>query len=292
MSKTWSVIVPTCRPDKFCFFLSSWLDLFKKHNVVLYVVEDNKIVSKDIEKALKRSGLNYYHFTHKDLPWFVPTGTDMIRSFGILQAYKNNVIDYCMTLDDDVLPESDYGVDIFDEYAQVFEVGSPYSSFFDVGGLTNEFTFMRGFPYSARNRKEVAVQYGGWSKNLDLNAVDQFVKNEEKDQNSYFFTSKITVPAGSLTTTCAMNMAWQNEYSPIMWQLPMIDGFYNRIGDIWSGLFIKKVLDANTLTMVINGGALVVHSRASDPFSNLKKEVLSLDINEDLWETLKIILLF
>lgn len=284
----WAVIVPTCRPDKFCEFLDAWLSLFRLHNIVLYVVEDSKSLSKDISKALKKSELTYKHFCHTDLPWFIPKGTDMIRSYGILELYKNdnNFVTHCLSLDDDVVP-NDYR-DLFEEYNTIFELGGPLSTFFDVGGLTDGKMYMRGFPYNNRKRVNTAVQYGGWCNNLDLNAIDQFTHNERNSTRPAIFStnSAVTVPYKSLTTCCAMNMAWDNNYSPIMWQLPMIDGYYNRMGDIWSGLFIKKVLDAQNLTMVINGRAHVEHMRASDPMSNLKKEVLSFELNDELWEVI------
>lgn len=278
-----AVIVPTIRPDKFIEFLDGWKHLFQKHNCLLYIVEDNPSRTKEISKALKNSNLQYEHYCHKDLPWFIPTHTDMIRSYGILKAYKNIMNQFCFSFDDDVLPIG--GTDPIQVYLDTFSKGGTFSKHFPVSCLTNSGSlYMRGFPFSDRYLRTVAVQYGGWVGNLDYGAVDQFIANQRRGNYDEFSPIIFSVPAGSLTTCCSMNMAWTSTYSPIMWQLPIFEGRYNRVGDIWSGLFIKKVLDQLEEVMVINGRASVEHLKASDPFVNIKKEVPSLELNDKLWK--------
>ena len=83
-----------------------------------------------------------------------------------------------------------------------------------------------------------------------------------------------------------MNCAFRRDVTPIMWQLPLLEGRYNRWGDIWSGLIQKRVLDAVGEVMVINGRASVVHRRASDPLVNLEREAPGIPFNETLWRSL------
>lgn len=214
-----------------------------------------------------------YCWSH--IPDFIPRKTDMIRSWAIFKAWKAGST-YTLSLDDDVLPEGD----IFDEYERVFEAGAPCSQYLDVGALTSFQGQLRGFPFRDRERAEVAVQYGGWHGVLDYDAPTQLagVRPDET-----FHPVVLPVPRGAAVTGCIMNCAWRTEYAPIMWQLPLLEGRFNRFGDIWSCLFQKRVLDALGKVMVINGKASVRHERASDPLANLEREAPGIPVNEKIW---------
>lgn len=271
----WAVVVPTIRPEKFKEFLSEWKPLFEKYKVFLVVVED---ADSKCDLGLEEFD-NFAHFTRKDVPEFIPTKTDMIRSWGFYYVWKQGLADYVVTLDDDVTPVGD----VFAEYQAVFEKDSVLSSYLSVGALTDSGLEMRGFPYIDRVRRPVAVQYGGWSGVLDYDAATQLaVPMADKS----FMDIVMPVPKGVAATCCIMNAAWRVEYTPVMWQLPMLLGRYNRVGDIWSGLFIKRTLDALQSVMVINGKARVWHRRASDAYSSLEKEAPSVRINDRLWDSL------
>src|ERR1044072_5911553 len=86
-----------------------------------------------------------------------------------------------------------------------------------------------------------------------------------------------------------MNCAWRTAYAPIMWQLPLVDGKYNRFGDIWSALFPKRTPDLYGVGMVVNGQATVTHERAADPIENLEREAPGVRINEEMWALLQAI---
>ena len=205
----------------------------------------------------------------------------MIRSLGFFQAWTARS-EFTLTLDDDVRPLP--GVDIFAEYEKAFARGAYCSEYFSVGDLTTDGAALRGFPYRERGRAPVAVQYGGWHGVLDYDAAAQLVSRPES--NHEFAPVCIPVPKGAPVTTCIMNAAFRTKYTPIMWQLPMIDGKYNRFGDIWSGLLQKKILDSFGRVMLINGAASVRHERASDPIANLEREAPGVRINESLWSHL------
>lgn len=258
---TWAVVVPSNRPDRLAEFEAAWADLFKAHDVRLFVVHDNEQ-------------------TWETLPAWVPRRSDMIRSWGFVEAYRSDV-DYVLTLDDDVRPLS--GVDVFAEYEYVFEAGAPCSEYLSVGALTTSGLEMRGFPFGDRKPATVQVQYGGWCGVLDYDAPTQLAAPRGEE---WFENVVLPVPRGVPVTTCIMNCAFRREVTPIMWQLPLVEGRYNRWGDIWSGLLQKRALDAVGDVMVINGRASVRHERASDPFANLAREQPGVALNEGMWAAL------
>lgn len=204
----------------------------------------------------------------------------MIRSWGFYRAYLKGT-DYVLTLDDDVRPDWD----IISEYEKEFQTGRPLSEYLSVGSLTDSGLEMRGFPYTDRLLVSVAVQYGGWNGVLDYDAATQLA-NPRLYQK--FEKVNVPVPKGAAFTGCIMNCAFKREMVPYMWQLPLFEGRYNRVGDIWSGLFAKKTLDHFGMnTIVINGKASVSHQRKSDPYRNLEREAPSAYLNDYLWENLE-----
>lgn len=269
MSK-WSVVVPSNRWRRFEEFLTAWTPLFKKHEVIVHVVQDSE-EGWDVSRWVNS-------YSHGDIPKFIPRGSDMIRSWGIYQAWLDDS-DYTLTLDDDVTPIGD----VFDAYERRFEEPAVCSPYFSVGQLTTSKHQMRGFPFADRADARVVIQYGGWRGTLDYDAPTQLVSRPGFE---HFKGGSVVIPKGVPVTTCIMNAAWRTEYAPIMWQLPLVDGRYNRFGDIWSGLLQKKILDRDGRAMVINGDASVLHERASNPFANIVREAPGLEINERLWERL------
>jgi hypothetical protein len=276
----WSVVVPTNRPDKYAEFIDAWAPLFKQHKVLLHVIQDLPHSDPGIIRASAGRGfpVDLHDWSTIRLQ-SVPKRTDMVRSWGVYQAWKEHR-DFTLTLDDDVVPEGD----IFDAYQRVFEAGAVVSEYLDVGALTSYNGQLRGFPFRDRTRQTVAVQVGGWHGVLDYDAPTQLggVKPEE-----FFRRVVLPVPRGAAVTCCIMNCAWRTEYAPLMWQLPLFEGRFNRFGDIWAGLFAKKTLDASGLAFVVNGVASVRHERASDPLANLHRESPGIPVNEGLWDALE-----
>jgi hypothetical protein len=256
------VVVPTNRPEQFDAFVEAWMPLFLEHEVHLFPVIDN-------EETWER------------MPDWMPRRTDMIRSLGFYEAWLKGS-EFTLTLDDDVRPAGD--VDIFEKYEEAFDRPTYCSEYFNVGDLTTDGYAMRGFPFRDRAPAIPAVQYGGWHGVLDYDAASQLVHRPHSSHE--FAPVCIPVPKGVPVTTCIMNAAFRTEFTPLMWQLPMHDGKYNRFGDIWSGLLQKKILDAFGWAMLINGTASVYHERASDPIANLEREAPGIRINETVWEHL------
>lgn len=273
----WALVIPTVRPDEFEKFILAWEELIVKHDVHLIVVEDAPQLS---EKVLKiTEPFKNTLFSWKSLAPGIAKRTDMIRNLGFHYAYTTDC-DYILTLDDDVRPVKD----IFEEYEKGFERKYPFSEYFSTGSLTTSGLEMRGFPYKERGNASAVVQYGGWHGVLDYDAATQLAVPK---QSQGFAKLTVPVPKGAATTCCIMNCAFRREFAPAMWQLTLHEGRYNRTGDIWSGLFQKKLLDAAGGVMLINGKASVKHVRASDPYKNIIREAPGIELNEDLWENLR-----
>lgn len=274
----WSVVVPTNRPERFLTFLDAWHDEFRAHNVTLLVIQDLPETHPEVAEAVRGSGLPFELHDWRSIPEFIPRKSDMIRSWGVYRA-SLRAAPYVLSLDDDVLP----GVDVFGSYERVFDTGAPLSDYLDVGALTTSGKRMRGFPFRDRRLSRVGLQFGGWSGVLDYDACQQL---SGVNDHEVFRPVVLTVPKGAAVTGCIMNAAWRKEFCPIVWQLPLYQGRFNRFGDIWAGLFAKKTLDALGVAVVVNGEASVRHERASDPLANLERELPGIAHNERLWDEL------
>lgn len=273
----WAVIVPSNRQDKLSDWIVAWRDSFRKaaREPLLVVVWDG-------DEIIRRAWpFELIWADWLTIPEWIPRRTDMVRSWGIWLAAQAGA-EYCVTLDDDVRPWP--GVDLLGEYERVFEAGAVVSDYLDVGALTTSGRQMRGFPHGQRERRPVAIQYGGWDGVMDYDARTQL---DGAPMDCGFSDVVLPVPRGVAVTGCAMNMAWQTRYAPLTWQLPVLEGVgYRRYGDIWAGLIAKRTCDAADLAVVVNGRASVKHQRASDPEKNLEIELAGEEPNERLWQHL------
>jgi len=100
------------------------------------------------------------------------------------------------------------------------------------------------------------------------------------------------VPHGAYHSFCGMNAMWRRDaivlsyhmlmgkkvYGATMTQLP-----FDRFGDIWCGIIQKKICD-HLGWAVSSGTPYIHHDRASNPFTNLRKEANGIEVNEWFWE--------
>lgn len=276
----WTVVVPSNRPESIALFLKKWESQFVERNVNVIICDDTPDGSLLEDWTLP----DYVSVYGRDVwPDVIPRRTDMCRSYGFLKAWEDGA-EYILSLDDDVYPR--YDRNIFYEYEQVFKHGLPLSQYLNVGALTSFGKPMRGFPFADRDPASVAIQWGGWHGVLDYDAPTQLKGGF--DHHESFDATVVPVPRGVPVTGCAMNMAFLASWAPIMWQLPLLDGRYNRWGDIWSGLLAKKVADLHGFACAVNGKASVFHSRASNPEANLVKEQPGMAFNEKIWQNLAV----
>ncbi len=85
---------------------------------------------------------------------------------------------------------------------------------------------------------------------------------------------------------CGMNLAFKPEIIPAPYFLLMGHGYeFDRFGDIWSGIILKKICD-HLGYAITSGEPVVHHRRASNVWANLRKEDPGLEVNEEFWRVI------
>lgn len=250
-------------------FLKEWEEQFLLHRCVVYIVHDGekprleRVIWDDREEV-----------EVEDHSWLYNLN-DGVRNLGFAQAFQGGA-DVIVSLDDDVLPVGD----TIGDHLEILEQSYPVSWV-----NTTKEHYMRGFPYGIRQEAKCVLSHGVWNGVADFDASSQLV----------FGTPEQTpvvgpIPKGVLFPMCIMNVAFKREATPWMYQAPMgpkvekeLGIRINRFADIWGGIEAKKDIDANGYA-AFSGHAKVYHARASDPFVNLQKEALGIQLNEHYGE--------
>ncbi|MCE3051255.1 putative UDP-arabinopyranose mutase 1 [Datura stramonium] len=123
--------------------------------------------------------------------------------------------------------------------------------------------------------------HGLWLNIPDYDAPTQLVKPLER--NTRYVDAVMTIPKGTLYPMCAMNLAFNRELvGPAMYFGIMGDGQpIGRYDDMWAGWCSKVVCD-HLGYGVKTGLPYLWHSKASNPFVNLKKEFKGLFWQEEM----------
>jgi reversibly glycosylated polypeptide/UDP-arabinopyranose mutase len=141
--------------------------------------------------------------------------------------------------------------------------------------------FVRGYPFSLREGVPTAISHGLWLNVPDYDAPTQLVKPAEK--NTRFVDAVMTIPKGTLFPMCGMNLAFDREMiGAAMYFGLMGDGQpIGRYDDMWAGWCCKVICDH--LGMGVKTGLPYIHhSKASNPFVNLKKEYKGIFWQEEI----------
>ena len=268
MSKV-AVVIPSYREKLFKeSFLPSWKDLFKKHNVILVTVKDEKNPDKtfvEVDNKI-RIGIKKIMGKNSDL---ISNRYAGVRSLGI--AYVGLFlpeVDYILCLDDDLSPIGDSIQDHLDVLSTNVSV-----SWMAVGDA-----YTRGFPYGVRQEAEVVLSHGVWEGVPDFDAPTQLV-NGVKSMVFY----KMPIPKGALFPMCLMNTMFKRKMLPFMYMCPRVEDVIERCDDIWCGIEAKREIDKNGWAAV-TGYSRVMHERASNVFSSLFKESRFIEFNEGYWK--------
>jgi reversibly glycosylated polypeptide/UDP-arabinopyranose mutase len=131
--------------------------------------------------------------------------------------------------------------------------------------------FVRGYPFGMREGKPTAVSHGLWLNIPDYDAPTQLVKPMER--NTRYVNAVLTIPKGTLFPMCGMNLAFDRDLiGPAMYFGLMGEGQpWGRYDDMWAGWCVKVICDHLGLGGK-TGLPYIWHSKASNPFVNLKKE--------------------
>ena len=275
-----AIVVPTIRENNIISFMAAWGSEFVDHLVI--VVEDNP------ERTFDISGSNVNHYCWADIEsdlgrdsWIIPRRTDCVRSFGYYKAYASDV-DMIVTLDDDCYPQSK---GFLHEHYEKLNNHAREDAWVSTGhGL-----FPRGMPYhNLKRASECVINHGLWSGVPDFDAVTQLVNGR---LNKDFGPLDQVIPKGSFFPMCGMNLAFKRKMAPGMYFLLMgRDWPFDRFGDIWCGLFVKKICDHLGLA-ICSGEPRIEHQRASNVWTNLRKELPGYELNETLWQAIDSIVL-
>jgi hypothetical protein len=275
-----AIVVPTIREKLIGSFLNAWRDALSDHLVI--VVEDNP------ERTFDISLPNAQHYCWADVDnelgrdsWIIPRRTDCVRSYGYYKAFNADV-DFIITLDDDCYPLSERFVEKHYERLEKPAEGEAWVS-------TGQGLLPRGMPYEATHRAaECVINHGLWSKVPDFDAVTQLLNARLGQQ---FEPVEQVIPRGKFFPMCGMNLAFRPKIVPAMYFLLMGREWpFDRFGDIWCGVFAKRVCDHLGFA-VRSGEPRIEHRRASNVWTNLRKEMPGYEVNETLWREVDSIVL-
>lgn len=268
-----AVVVPTIRPESYKQFLLNWEPLFIAHGVVLITVWDGEKPEVKVT-YYGNEGSNFLSFgtnyleKNKELSDLVYNKNDGVRNYGFWVATQTDC-GVIITLDDDTAPKGD----TIQDHLNTLQKRVPIS------WVKSCSEYTRGFPYKARDEAPVMVSHGLWEGVADWDAPTQLVNGNHKIE-----LYSQPVPKGIYFPFCGMNVAFRREMLPYMYYAPMgykVD--MDRFADIWLGIELVDICAKNNWA-IYNGGAVVRHERASNVWTNLKKEVRGLELNETFWE--------
>lgn len=269
-----AIVVPTIRHGHISRFLDAWRNEFENHLVI--IVEDNP--ERTVDMPYAEDVLHYsWREIDEDLgknSWIIPRRTDCIRSYGFLKAWQRDV-DFVVSLDDDCLPSE---ANFLAEHWENLRAPATSSAWVS----TVQGAVPRGYPYFATTRSlRCALSHGLWRGVMDFDAITQL--NAARLPFEIGPINQV-IPRGTYFPMCGMNVAFRAELAPIMYFLLMGKEWpYDRFGDIWCGVFAKRICDHLGIA-VKSGRPFVRHERASNVWINLIKESTGYEMNESLWQ--------
>ncbi len=275
------ICVATNRPTELAAFLRAWEPHWLPADAavpppIVFVHEDSPTPA-----AVPASRLDVRRTCQQDIEaqlgrraWIIPRGTAASRSFAFLAAWRAGC-DFIVSMDDDCLPTS-AGPAFLATHLKAFAR--------DRWFRTIDGTETRGVPYGDRGRLSVLLNHGVWEGHPDVDAPTAARHLREPAHVVLRAASEI-VPPGMYFPLCAMNVCYARAAMPAAYNLLMGLPAWglDRFDDIWSGLFLKRIADH--LGMYVSSGVpFVHHARASDPFLNLRKEALGIQVHEAFWK--------
>ncbi|XP_074557205.1 UDP-arabinopyranose mutase 3-like [Curcuma longa] len=273
------IVIPTIRNLD---FLEMWRPFFQPYHLI--IVQDG-----DPNKTIKvPEGFDYELYNRNDINRILGPKANCIsfkdsacRCFGYMVSKKK----YIYTIDDDCFVAKDpSGKDINALKQHIENLLTPSTPHF-FNTLYDPYRegadFVRGYPFSLREGAPTAVSHGLWLNIPDYDAPTQLVKPLERNQR--YVDAVLTIPKGTLFPMCGMNLAFNRELiGPAMYFGLMGDGQpIGRYDDMWAGWCVKVICDHLGLG-VKTGLPYIWHSKASNPFVNLKKEYKGIFWQEEI----------
>ncbi|CAN1838772.1 Probable UDP-arabinopyranose mutase 2 [Linum perenne] len=251
------IVIPTIRNLD---FLEMWRPFFQPYHLI--IVQDG-----DPSKTIKvPEGFDYELYNRNDINRILGPKASCIsfkdsacRCFGFMVSKKK----YIYTIDDDCFVAKDpTGAQINALEQHIKNLLCPSTPHF-FNTLYDPYRegadFVRGYPFSLREGAPTAISHG-----LYVDAV-------------------LTIPKGTLFPMCGMNLAFDRELvGPALYFGLMGDGQpIGRYDDMWAGWCVKVICD-HMGWGIKTGLPYIWHSKASNPFVNLKKEYKGIFWQEEI----------
>jgi len=269
-----NIVVPTIRDNSFfATFLRNWRADFAGCHLIVIEDRKNKQLNSILKDESTKNGYTYELYDWRDIDkdlgkdsWIISRRTDTVRDYGYLMAYRNKPL-FIATLDDDLCP-AERGKHIQQFYNILFTEVEQEAKYFST---MNNGMLPRGKLTGAKNK--VGVAHGAWLNVPDFDAKTQIQETSSFVAGPTDYYNGI-VPKGCFYSMCGMNLAWRPELTKFMY-FPLMGAYtgnpIDRCGDIWAGYYSKYMCDLDD-TLHHTGEPYCVHTRASNPWSNLKKE--------------------
>ncbi|KAL1218811.1 putative UDP-arabinopyranose mutase 4 [Cardamine amara subsp. amara] len=273
------IVIPTIRSLD---FLEQWRPFLKPYHLIIVQDGDPSI------KIRIPDGYDYELYNRNDINRILGPRASCIsfkdggcRCFGFMVSKKK----YIYTIDDDCFVAKDPSgkeINVIAQHIKNLETPStPYyfNTLYDP--FRDGTDFVRGYPFSLREGVPTAISHGLWLNIPDYDAPTQLVKPRER--NTRYVDAVMTIPKGVLYPMCGMNLAFNRELiGPAMYFSLMGEGQpISRYDDMWAGWATKVVCDHLGFG-VKTGLPYLWHSKASNPFVNLKKEHSGIHWQEEM----------
>ncbi|CAE6233207.1 unnamed protein product [Arabidopsis arenosa] len=273
------IVIPTIRSLD---FLEQWRPFLQHYHLIIVQDGDPSI------KIKVPGGYDYELYNRNDINRILGPRANCIsykdggcRCFGFMVSKKK----YIYTIDDDCFVAKDPSgkeINVIAQHIKNLETPSTPHYFNTLYDPFRDGTdFVRGYPFSLREGVQTAISHGLWLNIPDYDAPTQLVKPRER--NTRYVDAVMTIPKGVLYPMCGMNLAFNRELvGPAMYFGLMGEGQpISRYDDMWAGWAAKVVCDHLGFG-VKTGLPYLWHSKASNPFVNLKKEHKGLHWQEDM----------
>eukprot|EP00891_Asterochloris_glomerata_P003043 jgi/Astpho2/3043/e_gw1.00051.91.1_t len=275
-----SVVIPTIRS---LGFLGQWKEFLQPYKLI--IIQDGDPTKPPPSVP---AGFTYDVYNRNDIErilgknaWAISFKDSACRCFGYMVAKTR----YVFTIDDDCfVAEDPKGQKVNALKQHIQNLLTPSTPFF-FNTLYDPFAegadFVRGYPFSMREGAPTAISHGLWLNIPDYDAPTQMVK--PKERNTRYVDAVLTIPRGTLFPMCGMNLAFDRQLiGPAMYFGLMGDGQpIGRYDDMWAGWCCKVICDHLGLG-VKTGLPYIWHSKASNPFVNLKKEYKGIFWQEEI----------
>lgn len=302
-------------------FCSNFEKFGHENDVGIIIIGDRKSPDKasfDICNRLQNQGFDIEYFDIekqerwlKDYPEFkkiIPYNSDNRRNIGFLIALERGC-EFIISVDDDNYPQRD--IDFFKYHSivgtkQIIPTIRTNSNWFNVCDLLekspNQRIYPRGYPYNKRwedtsitkEKKEVNVMLnqGLWLGDPD---VDSITRINRDVKITGFIDEQIALEIGVWSPINTQNTSIHVDILPAFYFVLMnerVDGMIiDRYGDIWAGLFTKKIMDSLNYHASF-GNPIVNHVRNKHSlFEDLKQElgcIIYTDLLVDILEGIEL----